>query len=43
MSGYTGDIIAQRGILDPQTRFIQKPFSAEALLEAVRHVLDGGS
>ena len=41
MSGYTNDVIAGRGMLDPETRFIQKPFSAEVLLKAVRHALDG--
>ena len=40
MSGYTDDVIAQRGILDPGTRFIHKPFSAEVLLKAVRRALD---
>jgi len=40
MSGYTEDDIVRRGMLDAQTAFIQKPFTATGLLQAVRHVLD---
>ena len=40
MSGYTSDIIAQRGSLDEGTRFLQKPFSSEQLVGKVRAVLD---
>jgi len=39
MSGYTDDAIATRGILDEDTVFIQKPFTAQALLTKVREVL----
>jgi hypothetical protein len=35
MSGYTDDVIAQRGILNPNMRFVQKPFSAEVLSKAI--------
>ena len=41
MSGYTADVIAHRGILEPGTRFLQKPFSRTSLAAAVRDVLDG--
>ena len=40
MSGYTDDAIAQQGLIDPATEFLQKPFSAEALQCRVRQVLD---
>ena len=42
MSGYAGDVMADRGILEPETRFMQKPFTAEMLLKAVRRALDDG-
>ncbi|MFB3854745.1 MAG: PAS domain S-box protein [Vicinamibacterales bacterium] len=40
MSGYTADIIANRGVLDTGVDFIQKPFSPAALAAKVRAVLD---
>src|SRR5690606_6738766 len=40
MSGYTGDTIAQRGVLDPDVAFIEKPFSPEGLARKVREILD---
>ena len=40
MSGYTDDIIAQHGLLDPDLIFVQKPFTADSLLRAVRRALD---
>jgi two-component system, cell cycle sensor histidine kinase and response regulator CckA len=40
MSGYTEDAIAQHGILKPGIAFLHKPFSAEALGQKVREVLD---
>ena len=40
MSGYTADAIAHRGVLAPNTAFIHKPFSADALAAKVREVLD---
>ena len=41
MSGYTDEAIGQHGVIDSATHFIQKPFSAEALLRMVREVLAG--
>ena len=41
MSGYTADVIAHRGVLDESVRFLQKPFTIEALAAKVREVLDG--
>jgi two-component system cell cycle sensor histidine kinase/response regulator CckA len=39
MSGYTDDAISHQGVLEPGVTLIAKPFSAEALLAAVRSVL----
>ncbi|SHO48164.1 PAS domain S-box protein [Desulfopila aestuarii] len=39
MSGYTADIIAQQGVLDEGTHFLQKPVSYEALTSKVWEVL----
>ena len=41
MSGYTAEIIARRGILEPGLAFLQKPFVLDQLLTKVREVLDG--
>ncbi len=40
MSGYTEETIAHRGLLEPGTNFVQKPFSLETLTRRVREVLD---
>ena len=40
MSGYTYNVIAQHGILDYGTNFLQKPFTISSLTEKVREVLD---
>ncbi len=40
MSGYTDNVIARRGIIDEGVRFIQKPFSINALAAKVREALD---
>ena len=42
MSGYAGDAVVSQGQLDPRIPLIQKPFTAEKLLEKVRAVLDSG-
>ena len=41
MSGYTADVIAQSGVLDPGIHFIQKPFNQRDLALKIREVLDG--
>jgi CheY-like chemotaxis protein len=40
MSGYTADIIANKGVLQKGVEFIQKPFSLFQLCSKVRKVLD---
>jgi two-component system, cell cycle sensor histidine kinase and response regulator CckA len=40
MSGYTGDVLAQHGVLDEGIDFLQKPFSVKSLAEKVREVLE---
>ena len=42
MSGYSGDVIAQHGVLEPGTHLLAKPFSAIALTRKIREVLDEG-
>jgi len=39
MSGYSGNAIARRGILDPGVAYIPKPFTESALASKVREVL----
>jgi CheY-like chemotaxis protein len=39
-SGYTDDAIVHNGVLDPEARFIGKPFSVADLTRKVREVLD---
>jgi two-component system cell cycle sensor histidine kinase/response regulator CckA len=41
MSGYTADVIANRGVLEQGVSFIGKPFSLAVLAEKVREVLEG--
>jgi hypothetical protein len=41
MSGYTGDDVIQRGLLEPGVPFLQKPFTPEGLARKVRQMLDG--
>jgi CheY-like chemotaxis protein len=43
MSGYTGDDVIQRGLLEPGVPFQQKPFTPEGLGRKVREMLDGRS
>ena len=40
MSGYTGEDVVQRGLLDPDAPFQQKPFTPEGLARKVREMLD---
>ena len=39
MSGYTADLVAQRGVLDRDIAFLRKPFSPDELSAKVREVL----
>ena len=41
MSGYTGEDVVRRGLLDAGAPFEQKPFSPESLARKVREMLDG--
>jgi two-component system, cell cycle sensor histidine kinase and response regulator CckA len=40
VSGYTGDVIAHHGMLDPGIDFLQKPFNSREFLLKVREILD---
>ncbi|MCG8551903.1 MAG: ATP-binding protein, partial [Desulfobacterales bacterium] len=40
MSGYAGDVIIHKGVLDDGVAFIQKPFSTNDLAKKIRKVLD---
>jgi hypothetical protein len=40
MSGYTSNAIVHRGVLEPGTRLLQKPFTPDVLARKVRSVLD---
>jgi two-component system, cell cycle sensor histidine kinase and response regulator CckA len=39
-SGYTDAVIAERGVLTPESAFLAKPFTADSLLAAVEQVMD---
>ncbi|GFO54942.1 hypothetical protein GMSM_19490 [Geomonas sp. Red276] len=41
MSGYTADIVADRGVIREGADFLSKPFTATVLTKKVREVLDG--
>jgi len=41
MSGYTDEIIAKRGVLEPDIPFLQKPFSREQIAEKIQNILHG--
>src|SRR5262249_13301131 len=43
MSGYTQSAIVHRGVLEPGTAFVQKPFTIPTFLDSVREVLDSPS
>jgi hypothetical protein len=40
MSGYTSDVITQRGVLAEGVRFLSKPFSRDDLALKLREVLE---
>jgi DNA-binding NtrC family response regulator len=40
MSGYTTNAVANHGVLDTSTFFLQKPFTPSVLAAKVREVLD---
>ena len=40
MSGYTDDLIVHKGVLQPGTALLEKPFNLQSLLSKVREVLD---
>ncbi|MGB7624132.1 MAG: response regulator, partial [Terriglobia bacterium] len=40
VSGYTPEAVARRGILEPETLFLQKPFTPYSLAHKVREVMD---
>ena len=40
MSGYTDNAIMHKGVLETGTKFIQKPFTPDAIARIVREVLD---
>ncbi len=42
ISGYTGDLISQHGLLHVGHNFLQKPFAVDALIRKVRELLDAG-
>jgi two-component system cell cycle sensor histidine kinase/response regulator CckA len=39
-SGYAADVIAQRGLLEPDSAFLAKPLTPLSLASKVREVLD---
>ncbi len=41
ISGYTDDAVIARGVIDPGTAFLQKPFGADRLAQKIRELLDG--
>jgi FixJ family two-component response regulator len=40
MSGYTDDVIAHHGVLDPDVNFIQKPITPSKLGKVLKEVLE---
>jgi DNA-binding response OmpR family regulator len=42
MSGYTANVIAHHGVLDPGVHFLQKPFSMQDLGAKIREALRNG-
>jgi FixJ family two-component response regulator len=42
VSGYTGNAVAHRGMLDPGIDFMQKPFDSKEFLRKIREILNRG-
>jgi PAS domain S-box-containing protein len=42
MSGYSSEMVARQGAMDPSSRLLQKPFTRVQLLDAVRQTLGSG-
>ncbi len=42
MSGYTGDVVIEKGVEQDRVDFLQKPLSVAKLVNKVREVLDRG-
>jgi YesN/AraC family two-component response regulator len=42
VSGYTGDLVALRGGLVPESAFLEKPFTRSSLLKKIRSSLHRG-
>ncbi|MCA1792897.1 MAG: response regulator [Desulfobacteraceae bacterium] len=40
MSGYTANVIAHHGVLDPGVHFMQKPFSMDDIAAKVQEVMN---
>ncbi|GAB4239887.1 MAG: hypothetical protein OHK0028_17880 [Deltaproteobacteria bacterium] len=40
MSGYTDNVVAHHGILEPGVHFLQKPFTEQSLAEKIRETLE---
>jgi len=43
ISGYTADVIGDKGLLDEGVHFLSKPFTTSQLASKIREVLDGGA
>jgi DNA-binding response OmpR family regulator len=43
ISGYSGEVLADRGILDASVEYLQKPFTPAALLVRVRELVSPGA
>jgi hypothetical protein len=43
ISGHTDDIVLRSGDLEKRATFLQKPFTTEALVRAVRELLEARS
>ena len=41
MSGYSSEAVEHRGVIRPESAFVEKPFTASTLTTKVREVLDG--